>query len=51
MQPGCFVRLFRVIETIMKYMNMEGVYENTFSLDNGMKQLEPYFGEIKIECY
>ncbi len=40
-----------IMETIVKYLNMPLCYNNTFSLENGLKQLEPYFSEIHIERY
>jgi len=40
-----------IMETIVKYLNMPLCYKNTFSLENGLKQLESFFSEIHIERY
>lgn len=40
-----------IMETIVQYLNMSFKYENTFSLENGLAQLEPYFSEVHIERY
>ena len=40
-----------IMETIAKLLGLDLVYVNTFSLENGAKQLAPYFSEIEIERY
>lgn len=40
-----------IMETIAKLLGLDLVYVNTFSLENGAKQLEPYFSKVEIERY
>ena len=40
-----------IMETIVQYLNMSFKYENTFSLENGLAQLDSYFSEVHIERY
>lgn len=40
-----------IMETIMKYLNMEGAFKKTFSLDNGRKLLAPYFTSVGAKNY
>ncbi len=40
-----------VMETIVSWLGYEGVYVNTFSLDNGREKLEKHFSDIKIMKY
>lgn len=40
-----------IMETIVKYLNWNFKYENAFSLENGLKRLEPYFENVRIERY
>ena len=40
-----------IMETIAKILELDLVYINTFSLENGKEQLEPYFSTIEIKRY
>ncbi len=40
-----------IMETIVKILDMDFVFENTFSLENGMKKIEPYFQTVEIKKY
>jgi ubiquinone/menaquinone biosynthesis C-methylase UbiE len=40
-----------VMETIVSWLGFEGVYVNTFSLDNGKERLENHFSDVKIMKY
>lgn len=40
-----------IMEAIAKILDMDFVYENTFTLENGMKKIEPYFRTVEIKKY
>lgn len=40
-----------IMETIVKILGMDLSYINTFSLENGMEKMAPYFSEIEIKRY
>ena len=40
-----------IMETIVKILDMDFVFENTFSLENGMKKIKPYFQTVEIKKY
>ena len=39
------------METIASWLGYDGIYVNTFSLDNGRKQLEEFFSKVDIMRY
>ncbi len=40
-----------IMETIVKILELDLVYINAFSLENGKEQLEPYFSKVETERY
>lgn len=40
-----------IMETIARILELDLIYVNTFSLENGAEQLEPYFSKVRIERY
>lgn len=40
-----------LMETIVKILDMDFVYENIFSLENGMQKIAPYFRTVEIKRY
>lgn len=40
-----------IMETIVKILEMDLVFENPFSLENGRKMIEPYFQTVEIKKY
>lgn len=40
-----------IMETIVKILDMDPVYKNTFSLENGRAKMEPYFRTIEVKRY
>ncbi len=40
-----------IMETIVNILDMDLVFANTFSLENGKEKLEPYFSGIEIKRY
>ncbi|MBR4083171.1 MAG: class I SAM-dependent methyltransferase [Lachnospiraceae bacterium] len=40
-----------IMETITRILEIDLVYVNTFSLENGTEKLKPYFSKIEIERY
>ena len=40
-----------IMEKVSEILGLGLVYENTFSLENGTAQLEPYFSKVEIERY
>lgn len=40
-----------IMETIVKILEMDLVFENPFSLENGRKKIEPYFQTVEIKKY
>lgn len=40
-----------IMEAIAKMLELDLLYINTFSLENGLEQLEPHFSKVKIERY
>lgn len=40
-----------IMETVTRILDMDLAYENTFSLENGMKKMEPYFRSVEIKRY
>lgn len=40
-----------ILETVVKYLNQDISYSNSFSLENGGEKLTPFFSNVEIERY